>query len=123
MSRHSQKEIERIKRIASKMPVECPAQGSFAAPSGYAARFDQLKAELNERRLREISEMLTDAGVPEWVMNAGHNGVPSNSDVSRLKWYLARRKNVKAGEIDQQLQRDMKEAYEHARAYRERHNT
>lgn len=92
------------------------------ASSCYAARFEQLRAELNERRLTEISEMLTDAGVPEWVMNSDHNGVPSNSEVFRLKWYLARRKNVKAGEIDQKLQRDMKEAYEHARAYRERHN-
>lgn len=33
MSRHSPKEIERIKRVAAKMTVENPAEGSLAAPT------------------------------------------------------------------------------------------
>jgi hypothetical protein len=51
--------------------------------------------------------MLTKAGVPEWVINSDSDGVPGNSVPCRLKWYLARRKDVKPGEIDQRLQRDM----------------
>lgn len=66
--------------------------------------------------------MLDDAGVPEWVENNFHRGVPSNSAVMRLKWYLARRKNVAAREIDQKLQREMKEAEANAREYMERYN-
>lgn len=97
--------------------------GSPLAPATcYTARLEQLKAELNERRLTEISAMLDDAGVPEWVENNSHRGVPSNSAVMRLKWYLARRKNVAAAEIDKKLQRDMKEAEKNAREYMERYN-
>jgi hypothetical protein len=81
------------------------------------ARLEQLKAELNERRLTEIAAMLDDAGVPEWVENNSHRGVPSNGCVSRLKWYLARRKNVAAHEIDQKLQREMRQAEIDAREY------
>ena len=96
---------------------------SWLAPATcYTARLEQLKAELNERRLTEISAMLDDAGVPAWVENRCHKGVPSNSAVMRLKWYLARRKNVKAAEIDQKLQRDMKAAEIHAREYMGRYN-
>ena len=87
----------------------------FAEARGYTARLEQLKAELNERRLTEICAMLDDAGVPEWVENNSHRGVPSNSAVQRLKWYLARRKNVAPHEIDQKLQREMKEAEANAR--------
>ena len=94
----------------------------FAEARGYTARLEQLKAELNERRLTEIAAMLDDVGVPEWVENNSHRGVPSNSAVMRLKWYLARRKNVAARETDQKLQREMKEAEANAREYMERYN-
>jgi hypothetical protein len=47
MSRHSQKEIERCKRIASKMSIECPAQGSLAAPHCYAAPLDLTHPDAN----------------------------------------------------------------------------
>ena len=77
----------------------------------------KIKSELNERRLDEIAAMLTESGVPIWVENNCHQGVPSCSPVMRLKWYLARRKNVAASEIDQELQRGMKEAEEAARRY------
>jgi hypothetical protein len=83
---------------------------------GSTSRLELLKAELNERRLKECSDMLTDVGVPEWVMNSNSDGVPGNSVVCRLKWYLARRKNVKAGEIDQKLQREMAEMLHYAQA-------
>jgi hypothetical protein len=99
-----------------------PEPSTLASATGYAARLEQLKAELNERRLTEIAAMLDDAGVPAWVENRCHKGVPSNSAVMRLKWYLARRKNVKAAEIDQKLQREMKEAEIHAREYMGRYN-
>jgi hypothetical protein len=33
--------------------------------------------------------------------------VPSNAPDYRLQWFLARRKNVKPAEIDQQLQKEM----------------
>lgn len=36
MSRHSPKEIERIKRVAAKMITANPAEGSLAAPTGSA---------------------------------------------------------------------------------------
>ena len=57
MSRHSPKEVERIKRIASKMIVECPPQGSFAAPAGSAddlpgcIRREILKIRAENRRM------------------------------------------------------------------------
>ncbi len=122
MSRNSPKEIERCKRIAATMTPMNLAQGSLAPVTGYAATVAKMKAELNERRLDEIAAMLTDAGVPIWVENNCHRGVPSCSPVSRLKWYLARRKNVAAHEIDQKLQREMKEAEIHAREYMGRYN-
>lgn len=97
-------------------------ESELPATSGYTARIEQLKAELNERRLTEIAAMLDDIGVPEWVENNCHRGVPSNSAVMRLKWYLARRKNVSPREIDQKLQREMKAAEANAREYMERYN-
>jgi hypothetical protein len=96
---------------------DCLAESELAPARGYTARLEQLKSELNERRLTECDQMLTDAGVPEWVMNTGCDGVPSNSVVARLKWYLARRKNVAVREIDQNLQREMKVAEADAREY------
>lgn len=104
----------------------CPVHGKRSTHSlqrtGYTARLEQLKAEQNERRLTEIAAMLDNVGVPEWVENNSHRGVPSNSAVMRLKWYLARRKNVSPREIDQKLQREMKEAEASAREYMERYN-
>lgn len=88
--------------------------------AGSTARLEQLKAQLNERRITEIGAMLDDVGVPEWVENNSHRGVPSNSAVQRLKWFLARRKNVAACEIDQKLQREMRQAEADAREYMER---
>ncbi|HRA67717.1 MAG TPA: hypothetical protein PL187_16940 [Caldilinea sp.] len=78
-------------------------------PAGWAARLQELKHRQTEDRLRRCDEMLTAAGVPEWVMNSENGSVPANSTPARLRWYLARRKDIKPGEIDQQLQREMKE--------------
>lgn len=88
-----------------------------ASVNGYTARLEQLKAKQNEKRIDEIEKMLDEAGVPEWVENSDSNGVPSNAPQSRLKWFLARRKNVTAREIDQKLQREMKENLEYERRY------
>lgn len=77
----------------------------------------ELKIKVHERELQKCDQMLTDAGVPEWVMNSDSNGVPSNSVASRLKWYLARRKNVERWETDQTLQREMDECMRAAQAY------
>lgn len=63
---------------------------------------------LDAKRLRMCDQMLTDAGVPEWVINSDGESVPSNSTPERLRWYLARRKDVKRSETDQKLQREMK---------------
>ena len=87
-----------------------------------ARRLEQLKIEQTARRLQMCDQMLTDAGVPEWVMNTENESVPANSTPARLRWYLARRKNVKAAEIDQKLQREMKEAEINAREYMGRYN-
>ncbi len=73
-----------------------------------ARRLEQLKIEQTARRLQMCDQMLTDAGVPEWVMNSENESVPANSTPARLRWYLARRKDVKPSEIDQTLQREMK---------------
>jgi hypothetical protein len=68
---------------------------------------DAIKARQNERQLQECDRMLTDAGVPEWVMISANEPVPANSTPERLKWYLLRRKNVEKWETDQKLQREM----------------
>jgi len=70
-------------------------------------RLKELKHRQTEDRLRRCDEMLTAAGVPEWVMNSENDNVPANSTPARLRWYLARRKDIKPGEVDQQLQREM----------------
>ena len=71
---------------------------------------EQRKAILAAKQMAEIVKMLDESGVPEWIENADSNGVPSSAPHSRLKWFLARRKNVSAHEIDQKLQREMKES-------------
>lgn len=99
--------------------TEALASGSSSA-TGYASRYEQLRANYIERQLAMCDQMLTEQGVPEWVMLSDSNGVPANSVPCRLKWYLARRKNVAAGEIDQQLQDEIKET--RAWLKRKRHN-
>lgn len=71
-------------------------------------RLERLKQEQTQRRLNECGELLTSAGVPEWVMNNKNESVPTNSIPERLRWYLARRKDVKPHEAEQELQREMK---------------
>lgn len=83
-------------------------------------RLAAAKARLNEKRLIEIDHMLTCANVPEWVENLESNaGVPANDQVSRLKWFLLRRKDVKPSERkhEDQLAREMKLLYEEAKKY------
>lgn len=92
--------------------------GSLQQP-GCASPYDKLKLSYLERQMEMCDQMLTASGVPEWVMNLDANGVPANSLPSRLKWYLARRKDVAAGEIDQELQSMMEENLRLAQA---RHN-
>lgn len=89
----------------------------LAPPGGSASRLQELMAKAHERELQKCAQMLTDAGVPEWVMNTDSCGVPGNSVASRLKWYLARRKNVQRWEADQTLQREMEENLRYAQAY------
>jgi len=90
-----------------------------AGARGCASPYEKLKLSYLEKQLTICDQMLTEQGVPEWVMLADSNGVPANSVPSRLKWYLARRKDVAVGEIDQQLQDMMEENLKLARA---RHN-
>ena len=71
-----------------------------------------------QRQLQECDEMLTKQGVPEWVENSDSNGVPGNAVTCRLKWYLARRKDVKPEEAEPQLQSDMAANIAAAAAYR-----
>ena len=86
---------------------------------GCASPYEKLKLTYLEKQLTICDQMLTEQGVPEWVMLSDSNGVPANSVPFRLKWYLARRKDVAEGEIDQQLQDMMEENLKLARA---RHN-
>lgn len=58
------------------------------------------------KQLEICGEMLTRAGVPEWVIGADST-VPASSVPCRLKWYLARRKDVEPWEGDEDLQREM----------------
>jgi len=71
------------------------------------SRLELLRSRQNSRQLLLCRKLLDEAGVPEWVMNSDSDNVPSNSVTSRLKWYLARRKNVTPGEIDVKLNRSM----------------
>lgn len=93
------------------------ASGSLQ-PAGCASRLDNLVLRYKARQLDMCSQMLNMQGVPEWVMLESGNGVPSNATPCRLKWYLARRKDVADCEIDQELRREM-EDLQYAKA---RHN-
>jgi hypothetical protein len=83
-------------------------------------------AKLREAQLlrwvKGCDEMLTKANVPEWVENEG-SSVPSNCILERLKWFLARRKDVKKWEIDQNLQRSIAIATRHAELSDECHDS
>jgi len=96
--------------------IATEAAEAVAGSTGY--RLNDIKARQNERQLQECDQMLTEAGVPEWVLNCANEPVPANSTPQRLKWYLARRKNVSKWEIDRKLQRDMADALRWARAMR-----
>jgi hypothetical protein len=60
MSRHSPKEIERIKRVAAKMTVAIPAGGSFTAPAGSVQTVPSLC------EIRPGIGLCDDCGKPAW---------------------------------------------------------
>lgn len=84
-------------------------------PNGHESRLAQARAHLNARIVKQCQALLTEAGVPHWVQN-GQSTVPSNSLPERLNWFLARRKDVKPAEVDQDLQKEMKTCLEYAQA-------
>lgn len=106
-------------RTKQTLPIKAQRGSRLRAVSGYTARLEQLKAQQDRHIITEISKMLDEAGVPEWVENTDTRGVPANAPHCRLKWFLARRKNVAEWEKDQKLAREMKENLEHARRYNE----
>lgn len=79
------------------------------------ARLEAAKARLKERWLKKCEEMLTAAGVPQWVCINGET-VPSNTVPSRLGWYLLRRKDVQPWECDG-IDKEMELAMDHARKW------
>jgi len=68
-------------------------------------------------QLQVCDELLTKQGVPEWVENSDSQGAPSNAVIERLKWYLARRKDVKPNEAEPELQAEMAKNVAAAKAY------
>ncbi len=93
-----------MRHANTKVPKPAPVR---VQPDCCAARIEKLRARQNAIRLERIEQMLKDAGVPEWVRTIETGPVPSNAPDYRLQWFLARRKNVKPAEIDQQLQKEM----------------
>lgn len=73
--------------------------------------------QAKEKQLARCDELLTKAGVPEWVMLTSNEGVPSNSTPDRLAWFLARRKDVSLREVDHALLREMELAMQAAKDY------
>ena len=69
------------------------------------------------RQLQKCADMLTQSGVPEWVENTDSDGVPANRVPARLKWYLARRKDVTPSEAEPQLQAEMRRSLADVIAY------
>jgi len=59
----------------------------------------ELKAKHYAKQLKRVSDLLDEAGVPEIVdlVDAPH----CSADWCRLKWYLARRKDVQPWERDE----------------------
>jgi hypothetical protein len=93
--------------------TETPRPGSLQRM--VRRRVELAKARLNERWLEECDRALDTAGVPKWVCLHGES-VPSNTVPSRLRWYLARRKDVKPAERDG-LDREMELAMQDAREF------
>lgn len=92
------------------------AKAGLAEPSRSASPLELLVLRYKARQLKLCDDLLTHAGVPEWVMLTGNDGVPSNSTPCRLNWYLMRRKDVAPTEIDQELLKDMEENLRAAQA-------
>lgn len=88
--------------VQREKAVRRDKQPLIAIPS-----IQEVLARRNAIQLERCSEMLTAAGVPDWVELSDSPGVPSNAVTYRLKWFLARRKDVNPSEIDKELQRDM----------------
>ncbi len=59
-----------------------------------------LKGRLALKRCDTIQKLLSDAGVPETVSLSKDPVVPYSDPVSRLKWFLLRRKDVQDYEKD-----------------------
>ena len=83
---------------------------ALPSANGCAPSIEEVRARRNAIQLERCAQMLTEAGVPEWV-ELSDSSVPSNAVTYRLKWFLARRKDVKPSEIDKRLKADM-EAWE-----------
>lgn len=62
----------------------------------YIPRHEELRALVNKMQLEEITCLLDDFGVPGMV---DVDGMPGNVPAHRLKWLLARRKEVKPSEL------------------------
>lgn len=77
----------------------------------------EITAKYYQRQLDDCDKALTEAGVPEWVMNSWNDGVPANCVPERLRWFLARRKNITKAESEQRLQNEMRLLLQHACEY------
>lgn len=80
-------------------------------------RGDHYKFRYEARQLDMCDKMLTDAGVPEWVSTAD-SCVPGNSTPCRLRWFLARRKDVSESEAEPKLQLEMRRLMETVKRYK-----
>lgn len=58
------------------------------------------KGKVALKQLREVTKLLNDAGVPEFVTVGDDVG---NAPQVRLKWFLMRRKDVKPSEVDKDI--------------------
>ena len=58
------------------------------------------KGKVVLKQLREVTKLLNDAGVPEFVTVGDDLG---NAPQVRLKWFLMRRKDVKPSEVDKDI--------------------
>lgn len=101
----------KTKRPIAKRPAAVRSS-DMVMPLGEVVRL-----RLAQRWVRECQAMLTEAGVPEWVMT-GDCTVPGSAVTCRLKWFLARRKDVKPSETAGEWRMD-----EPLTATKKRHNT
>lgn len=76
MSRHSPKEIERIKRIAAKMTPSSLAQGSFAATPGSVRTCEVCGRPMTPKRYEHAEDKRTywtcDIAEGAWAHGAQH---------------------------------------------------